>query len=349
MLPLTMKRDARSLDHATLEEMRRLAMQRVSAGEPVNVVAHSIQVHPNTVSKWRTLWKSGGEESLASTKATGRTPTLDDRQTKRLRKTIVGKNPQQLNFGVALWTLRIVGDLITSMFDVVLHPTTVSRMLHKLGLTPQKPIRRAFQRDALEIWTWTQVEFPKIVARAKRKQATLLFLDETGVHEDHAVGTTWGARGHTPRVSVRSGHKRVNVISTISPRGRLWFRCYSGTLGGPRFVEFLEGLIHDVKTKIVLIMDKHPAHVAAVTQRWVHAHRARIEIHFLPGYAPELNPDEHVWSQLKGMFRRDVLGADEDMDSAVELAMSEISSDRKLVKSFFRHPDVRYVREALGW
>jgi len=349
MLPLTMTRDARSLDHATLEEMRRLAMQRVAAGEPIHVVARSLQVHPNTVSKWKSRLTQGGEDALSSTKACGPQPTLDDRQVKRLTKTVVGKNPQQLNFGVALWTLPIIGDLITSMFDVVLHPSTVSRLLHRLGLTPQKPARRAFQRDSLEIWSWTQVQFPKIVARAKRTQATLLFLDETGVHEDHAVGTTWSMRGVTPRISVRTGRRRVNVISAISPRGRLWFRCFTGTLGASRFVEFLEGMVHDIKTKLIVIMDRHPAHVAAQTKRWLHDNRSRIEVHFLPSYAPELNPDEHVWAQLKGMFRQDVLGADEDMGSAVTVAMADISSDRRLVKSFFGHPDVKYVREALGW
>jgi transposase len=349
MRPLLMLRDARSLDHATLEEFRRQAIRRIQAGDSLVEIAADLQVHPNTVSKWKARFRRGGLRMLASTKGTGRPPTLDGRQMFRLRRIIVGKNPRHLNFGVALWTLPVVGDLVTALFDVGLHQTTISRILHKLGLTPQKPIRRAFRRDEQEIWMWTQVEFPKIVRRAKRAQATLLFLDETGVHEDHAAGTTWGARGQTPRVIVHGGRKRINVISTISPRGRLWFRCYPGTLGALLFVEFLEALIADVKDRIILVMDRHPAHVAAATKRWLHEHRHRIEVHFLPGYAPELNPDEHVWARLKGMFRQDVLGPDERLDNAVELAMNEIRKDPALVKSFFQHPDVKYVQDALGW
>jgi transposase len=344
-----MHRDARSLDHATLEEMRRQAIERILAGEPLLVIAKDLQVHPNTVSKWKRRYRRGGLRRLVSTKGTGRPPTLDGRQRARLKRIVVGKNPRQLNFGVALWTLPVIGDLVASLFGVVLHPTTIARMLGKLGLTPQKPIRRAFTRNDYEIWNWTKIEFPKIVRRAKRRQATLLFLDETGVHEDHAVGTTWGAKGQTPTVVVHPGRKKTNVISAISPRGRLWFRCFPGNLGAARFVEFLKALIKDVRDKIVLVMDRHPAHIAALTKRWLLEHKNRIEVHFLPGYAPELNPDEHVWAQLKGMFRSDVLGPDERIESAVQDVMSAIGKNRGLVKSFFKHPDVKYVRDALGW
>jgi transposase len=349
MRRLSMFRDARSLDHATLEELRRSAMHRLQQGESVSSVAHSIQVHPNTVSKWKSRFASGGLVALASTKAPGPTPKLNARQLARLKKLIVGRNPRQLNFGVALWTLPIVGELITSLFGVVVHQTTVARVLHRLGLTPQKPIRRAFQRDGVEIWNWTQVEFPKIVKRVKRLQATLLFLDETGVHEDHAVGTTWGLRGNTPEVTVRSGRRRVNVISAVSPRGQLWFRCYAGTLTAARFVEYLDALTTDLTKRVVLVLDRHPAHVAALTKRWLHEHRHRIEVHYLPGYAPELNPDEHVWAQLKGMFKSSPLEADESLPQAVDSAMEAIATDRSLVRRFFHHPDVRYVRDALGW
>jgi transposase len=329
--------------------MRRQAMLRIQAGEPLCAIAKDLQVHANTVSKWNRRFRRGGLRALASTKGTGRPTTLDGRQLARLKRIIVGKDPRQLNFGVALWTLPVIGDLVSKLFGVVLHQTTIARTLRKLGLTPQKPIRRAFQRDELEIWNWTKVEFPRIVRRAKRQQATLLFLDETGVHEDHAVGTTWGAKGRTPTVTVHGGRRRTNVISTISPRGRLWFRCFGGTLKAWRFVEFLQDLIRDVKDKIVLVLDRHPAHVAALTKRWLLEHKHRIEVHYLPGYAPELNPDEHVWAQLKGMFRWDVLGPQEQLEAAVGEAMSTIGKDRKLVKSFFRHPDVQYVRDALGW
>jgi transposase len=99
---VTSHRDARSLDHTTLEEMRRLAVSRVEAGESQVAVAASLQVHYGTVWKWVAAYRAQGAEALASRPATGRPPTLDEKQMQRLRREIVGKNPRQLGFGMAL-------------------------------------------------------------------------------------------------------------------------------------------------------------------------------------------------------------------------------------------------------
>jgi transposase len=341
------KRDARSLDHATLEEMRRLAVRRVLEGEAQVAVARSLQVHPCTVAKWLMTYRRAGDAGLARRIAPGRPPTLTPRQQRQLRRWIVDRTPAQCRFPFALWTLPLVAQLIERRFDVVLHKTTVARLLARLGLSPQRPVRRAFTRDDEACRRWAQEEFPAIVRQMHRRQSTLLFEDETGVHEDGPVARTWGARGRTPVVQVTGRRDRVNVISAISPRGRLWFRCYRGTLNAARFVGFLKALLHDVRGEIDLVLDRHPAHVAAATRRFVHAHRARLRLHFLPGYAPDLNPDEHVWTHLKALFRRQPLRPEEDLGSAVDASMTMIQEDRRLVRKFFHHPAVAYIRKAL--
>ena len=217
MIAVMAQRDARSLDHKTLEEMRRVAVRSVLEGETQRSVANRLQVRAPTVCRWMKTFREIGDAGLASTTASGRPPKLSDRQIKSIRRIIVGKNPRQLNFGPALWTLDLVGQLIEGKFDIVLHKVTVARYLHRLGVTPQKPTRRAFQRDDAECKQWMVGVFPGIVREAKRKQATLLFVDETGVHEDHAVGTTWGARGETPVVRVSGSRRdtRTNDPSTV--------------------------------------------------------------------------------------------------------------------------------------
>jgi transposase len=218
-----------------------------------------------------------------------------------------------------------------------------------LGLTPQRPRRRALGRDDGVCRRWAQEDFPALVRSVRRRQATLLFADEAGVHEDGPLARTWGARGQRPVVRVTGTRARVNVISAISPRGRLWFRCYTGTLTAVRFLEFLTALLHDVRGTLDVVLDKHPTHVAAATRRFLHQHRARIRVHFLPSYAPDLNPDEHVWSYLKALFRKEPLVPGERLRGAVQEAMEEIRADRALVRRFFHHPDVAYVKEALHW
>ena len=72
-------------------------------------------------------------------------------------------------------------------------------------------------------------------------------------------------------------------------------------------------------------------------------------MHYLPAYAPEMNPDEHVWSRLKGLFRQTPVLATEDFDAAVENAMIGIALDRSLVRRSSDHPDVAYVKAVLHW
>jgi len=349
MTTLVTKRDARSLDHATLEEMRRLAVSRVLAGETQRAVAASLQVHHGAVWKWVKTYRTAGADGLASTKSSGRPSTLTEKQRARLRAIVIGKSPLQLGFAFALWTVPAVRAVIEKKFGVVLHDTSVSRLLRGMGLSPQKPVRRAFQRDDEQCMRWTTEDFPRVVKFVKRKQATLLFLDETGVHEDAPVGTTWAERGKRPVVRVSGARRRANVISAVSPRGRLWFRCFRGTLTAQGFITFLEAMLHDIRGYVVLVLDRHPAHVAAATRRWLHAHRDRMRVELLPPYAPDLNPDEHVWSQLKGMFRRQPLGRFEEFAPAVEQAMRQIADDPSAVKKLFHHPAVAYVQQALNW
>lgn len=342
-------RDGRSLDHGTLEEMRRLAVRRVLAGETQTAVAQSLEMYQSTVARWMKTYRERGEEGLASRKAAGPSPKLTKKQQAQLTRWIVEKNPRQFKFPFALWTLPLIGQLIEARFGVVLHKTTIARMLGRLGLTPQRPVRRAFARDEEACRRWAQEEFPAIVRAMRRRQATLLFQDETGVHEDGPVARTWGRRGQTPVVQVTGRRDRINVISAISPRGRLWFRCYRGTLTAVRFIGFLRDLLHDVRGEIDLVLDRHPAHVAAATRRFLHEHRARLRVHFLPAYAPELNPDEHVWGYLKSMFRREPLEPGDDLHTAVANSMETIRIDKRLVRSFFGRPEVAYVKEALNW
>jgi len=344
MTSVRSRRDARGLDHQTLEELRRLAVRQVRAGETQRAVAERLAVHPHTVAKWMGWYRAEGAAGLASTPATGRPPTLNHRQVAQLRRLIIGKDPRQLNFGPALWTLRLVGELVARRFGVVLHVTTIARLLHRIGITPQKPTRQAFQREPLACDRWMTREFPRIVREARRRQAVLLFVDETGVREDPP-----GGRGHRPVVRGTGTRRRANVISAITPRGRLWFRCFPGHLTAVTYIAFLTALRQAVRKPILLIQDRHPAHVAAATGRFVQAQGKRLTVYELPAYAPDLNPDEHVWTHLKGIFRQTPLAPDERIEARVEATMTDRQKDRAAVRKFFRHPAVAYIRKALNW
>lgn len=310
-------------------------------------VAKLFDVLPKTLSRWVCEARRGGEDALKSRKSTGRPPSLTAMELKRLKRTIVGKNPSQLNFGVLLWTLPIIQQVVRKMFGKTLHTTTVGRYLDDLGLTPQQPRRRACQRNEEDIAKWVAEEFPRIAADVRRKQAVLVFLDEAGLHENGPVGTTWGEKGKRPVVRVTGNRGKMNIISAVTPSGRLWFRCYKNNLKAEGFVEFLKALLHDIRGEIVLVMDSHPAHLAEEAQVFYAERASRLQVELLPKYAPELNPDEHVWGYLKGMFRRDPVQPGEKLAEAAELAMKELKKSRSLLRALFGHPDLAYIDASL--
>ncbi len=148
---------------------------------------------------------------------------------------------------------------------------------------------------------------------------------------------------------VTGKRNRANAISAIAPQGRFWFRCYQGMLNSAGFIAFLDAMMHDFRGKLVIVTDKYPAHVSVATRRHIQEHRDRLSVHFLPGYAPDMNPDEHVWSYLKGLFRTAPLEPGERLAEVVQATMEEIARDKRLIRLFFDHPAVAYVKEALAW
>ncbi len=332
---------------AALAEIRRRAVRLVvKKKRRPSSVAKLFDVTPQTLSKWLRAHRERGARALDVHRSSGRPAALTTAELLRLRQTIVGKNPNQLNFGVLLWTVPIVRALIQRMFGKDLHTTTVGKYLGLLDLTPQRPLPRSYRRNEEQIRRWMQEVYPRIAADARRKQGVLLFLDETGVNETAPAATTWGERGRRPIVPVSGTRRKVNVISAVARTGRLWFRCFKGNLHAANFIDFLKALLHDVRGPIVLVLDSHPAHVAAAAQAFFAERANRLQVEFLPAYAPELNPDEHVWGLLKGFFKRSPLQQGEQIENAVNETMTAMKASRSYVRSIYGHPDLSYIANA---
>src|SRR6201998_4752514 len=157
-----MKRDGRKLDHRTLEEIRRMAVQRVWDGEKPSAVIASYGFSRQTIYKWLREAKGRGRglRALRSRKGTGRPRRLTTKQEQQLFRWINGKDPRQHGFDFCLWTRLVVCKLIAEKFGANLGFTAVGKLLAKLGLTPQKPLKRAYERDPAAIEAWKSDIYP---------------------------------------------------------------------------------------------------------------------------------------------------------------------------------------------
>ena len=303
-----MKRDGRTLDHKTLEEIRWMAVQRVREGERPAEVIEAYGFHRTTIYKWLkiALRPGGGLRMLKSTPATGRPRSLNPKQEMQVLRWVNGRDPRQYGLDFGLWTRRVVAGLIEKKFGIKLGVTAVGEMLARLGLTPQKPLQRAYQRDPEAIAQWQRETYPAIARRAKAEGADILFWDESGFRADTVHGKTWGLRGQTPVVARPGQRQSISAASAVSPTGAFWFCLYDGALNAERFIDFLQQMMKYRRQPVHLVLDSLPAHKKAVVRDYVTSTKGRLTLHFLPGYAPELNPDELVWSHVKrtGVARR---------------------------------------------
>ena len=341
-----MKNDGRSLAHNTLEEMRILAVQRMAEGEHPDDVAASFGMNRSWAYKIRAQAHGRGVRALRSTKGTGRPRTLTPTQEQRVLRWINGKNPTQYGFDFGLWTRKLVRELVQKKFGVTLSLASIGAMLARLNLTPQKPLQRAYQRDPEAIDRWQHETYPAIARQAREQKADIFFWDESGFRADSVHGKTWAPRGETPVVERPGQRQSMSAASAVNSKGAFWFATYEGGLSGELFVTLLKKLMFNRKRAVHLIIDGLPAHKKAIVKDYVANLQDKLVLHFLPGYAPDLNPDELVWSHVKrnGAARRP-LRKGEKLGPRIHEQLAQIGRNPKLVRSFFRHPSVRYISD----
>jgi transposase len=341
-----MKIDGRTLDHATLEQIRLMAIRRVREGEDPGVVIASYGFNRTTIYKWinKAAGSGNGLRALSSTRGTGRPRSLTAAQERQVFRWVNGRDPRQYGLDFGLWTRSIVAQLIEQKFGIELGVTSVGSLLAKLQLTPQKPLQRAYQRDPEAIAQWQQQSYPALARKAKREGAQILFWDESGFRADTVHGKTWGLRGQTPIVHRPGQRQSISAASAVGLRGEFWFCTYAGGLTGELFVQLLRQLMHRRKKPVRLILDGLPAHKTRLVRDYVESTKGRLSLHFLPGYAPELNPDELVWSHVKrtGTARRP-LQQGEKLAARIDQQLTDVRDDPGLVRSFFQAPSVAYI------
>lgn len=336
--------DARKLSHDKLTELRRRAVTAIQNGESPKYVARVMGVNRITVYGWLSLYRNGGWDNLDAKKRGGRKPKLDAKALRWIYQIVTLGNPNQLKMPFVLWSAKLLAAAIEKKFGIKLSKASVCRLLHQLGLSPQRPLWRAYQRDPQVVDRWLKEEYPAIRAAARKAKGEVWFGDEAGVRSDAHSGTTWAPKGQTPIVSTTGARFGLNVISAVNRRGALRFMCVEGKVNADVFIEFLGRLMESAGHPVYLVVDGHPTHKAAKTRKFVESTKGRLKLFLLPGYSPDLNPDELVWNNLKsqGTGKRAITGPDQ-LKKLVIGHLRSMQKNADLIRSFYRTPSTEYA------
>jgi len=341
-----MEHDARKVDASAKEDLRRRVVHAiVEDGMTQAEAVRTFHVGRTSVHNWLKRYHAGGEPALKG-KPLGRPrrSTLLGHEAATAVNLIRDRTPDQLKLPCFLWTRQAVVDLLADRFDLHVSVWTAGRYLKRWGFTPQKPLRRAYERDPEAIQQWLDEDYPKIEAQRKRENAEIHWGDEMGLRSDHQTGTSYSPRGQTPVIQGTGQRFGCNMISTVSNQGTLRFMVFTERFTATVMLDFLKRLVRGASRKILLILDGHPVHHAKKVKQWVEANAQRIELFYLPGYAPELNPDELLNQDVKS----NAVGRQRpiDQDELVAQVRGYLHGTQRrpdIVRNYFLQEDVRYA------
>ncbi len=337
----------RNTPAAAQSELRDRILLAIRSGMQQADAARNFGVADRSIRRWISNIRAHCSEQYVQG-VRGRPPTvgakLDAKQAAKVKKAVIGKLPDQLKLPFYLWTRHAVGMLIERQTGVKVSLATVGNYLAAWGLTPQKPVRRAYERDDAQIAQWLQTDYPQIAAQAKKDKAAIYWADQSGLRSDDVRGRSFALKGQTPEIHATGKRFGLNMMSALSNRGQLVFQIFQKRFVSELFIDFARRLIKQAKgKKVVLIVDRHAVHTSKIVARWVQTKAAVLSMHFLPRYAPELNPDELLNNDVKwhiGNVRpENVAQLDQELSSHLHRRQKQ----PQVIRNFFQGKHVRYA------
>lgn len=170
----------------------------------------------------------------------------------------------------------------------------------------------------------------------------MVFLDESGFCLVPTVRKTWAPVGKTPILPIAGGWTKISAISAISVsagkrRTALYIRFHPlKNIRHPQVLTFLRHLLRHLKRGFVLLWDRGSTHKAGAVKRFLHDNRLRIHDHFFPGYAPELNPAEFIWNNMKRFVSNSVPKDTDDLQKLLRSSSQRLKHSERLLRSCIR-------------
>lgn len=341
------KIDARTLPNTALEEKRRQAVKLHHKGMTNIEIAEIVEVHRDTISRWLSAYRKQGAMSLKLKQrgrhaGSGRRLSAD--QEKAIKQLLVDKSPDQLKLPFALWTRQSVRWLVRERLGIDLPIRTVGHYLKRWGMTPQKPVKQAYEQQPKQVQGWLDETYPQIKRQAKQEDAEIYWGDETGLRNDCQHERGYAPKGKTPVIRLNANRTSHNMISAITNQGKVRFKLFEGGMNTDILIDFMKRLIKDANRKVILILDNLPVHHAKVVKTWLSTHQDQIEVYYLPSYSPELNPDEYLNCDLKaGVHSGSPARTKTQLKQKITSHMRMLQKKPARVRGYFQHEKISYA------
>ena len=339
--------DMRSLSREARHERRVQVIRLRKAGKTYEEIAEQTGLSRTGVFNICSRHASAGPAALKDAvggRKAGEKRLLTAPQENAMRKFIQDKTPDQLKLPYALWTRAAVAQLIEERIGVKLAVRTIGKYLKRWGLTPQKPMRKAYEQSPAAVKKWLEEDYPVIAARAKTEGAEIHWGDETGLRSDDVRGRSYAPVGQTPVVRVNNMRHGLSIISTVTNRGTMRWKIFDGALNADILIDFLKRLVKDAGRKVYLILDNLKVHHSKPVKAWLAEHIDEIEVFYLPSYSPELNPNEMANADLKqAVTKRAPARTKLQLVKATAGHLRSVQRQPERVKSYFEHEPVRYA------
>lgn len=293
-------------------------------------------------------YAQGGATAIKPTprgRQSGEGRHLTDAQERTIQQIICDKRPEQLEMEFALWNRAAAMRLIERECGTKLSVRGVGNYLKRWGITPQKPIKKAYEQRPGAVQKWLKDEYPAIEQRAKDEGGGIHWGDETALVNTDVRGRGYAPAGKTPVALVVGGtRQKLSMIATVTNQGKTRWMIIDEAFNSDKLIEFLEALVKDAGRKVFLILDNLRVHHSKPVKAWVEDRKEKIELFYLPSYSPELNPEERLNADLKHAIGSKVQARTKaKLKAAATEHMQTLEKSPERAKKYFQDPRVKYA------
>ncbi len=265
-------------------------------------------------------------------------------QEAKIQRLIQDRTPDQLKLAYALWTRQAVSELIEAVYGIRLTVPNMGKYLKRWGFTPQRPLKKAYEQSPAAVAKWMHEEYPEVAKAAKKEGAEIHWGDETGLRSDDVRGRGYAPKGKTPVVLANANREKLSVISTVTNKGQMRWKVFSGALNARVLVGFMKRFIYGREKRIFLVLDNLRVHHSKAVRKWLKENADKIVVYYLPSYSPELNPDELLNADLKQRVTKPAPGRTKmALTRTAIAALRSIQKQPGRVERYFEQKDVCYA------